>query len=124
MPHARPTAHGTAGPQLIVDAEELPPEVIAELEEIEPSVVDDLRNGVIDQIPEDVVERLPVGLQDQVPDALIDAASANPGFTALLVIIGILAAAMFAWAIFKSAIKIALVSGVLAAAAWYWFFQV
>lgn len=121
---AMPETLAQSGPISFVDVEDLPPEVIDQLEELEPDVVDDLRNGVIDQIPEEVVDRLPVGVQDQIPDALIDAASANPAFAAVLVIIGVLAVVMLVWAIFKSAIKIAVFSGILGAAAWFWFFRV
>ena len=112
------------GPVSLVGIEDLPPEVVEQLEELEPEVVGDLRDGTIDQIPEELVDRLPTSLQDQVPDALIDVAAANPGFTAALVIIGILAVLLFAWAIFKSAVRIAVFSGILGAAAWFWFFRV
>ena len=100
--------------------EELPPDVVEELPD---DVLSDLRDGLIDKIPEDVVDRLPEGVRDQVPDSLVDFASANTGFAAFLAIVGVLAVAGFVWGIAKSAIKAALFFGVVAAAAWFLFFQ-
>lgn len=100
--------------------DQLPPEVV---EGLPPDVVQQLEDGTLDKIPEDVVENLPSDLVDKVPDGLIEFAAANPTLTAILAIIGILAAVGFFYGIVKSAIKVALFSGVLSAIAWYFFFQ-
>jgi len=100
--------------------EELPPDVVEQLPD---DVVTDLRDGIIDKIPEDVIERLPESVQDRVPDSLIEFTSANTGFAAFLAVVGVLAIAGFVWGVAKSAVKAAVLSGVVAAAAWYLFFQ-
>lgn len=100
--------------------DELPDDVIDQLPE---DTVERLRDGSLDKIPEDVVEKLPDSVQDKIPESLVDFASSNPGFTAFLAVLGVLALVGVGWGIVKSTIKVAVVSAVIAAVAWFFFFQ-
>ena len=82
----------------IVD--QLPPDVVDRLPE---DIVTQLEDGSLDQIPEELVEQLPASIQDRIPDGLIDAASDNPTFAILLVVVGVLAVLGFIWGVTKSA---------------------
>lgn len=101
------------------DAEDLPPEVLDALpDDIRQEIID----GVRDQIPEDVVADLRPDVADQIPDSLVTAASSNPGLTAVILIIGVLAVLGAVWGAIKGFLKVAVVLGVLAAIAWFYFF--
>ncbi len=103
-----------------VELEDLPPEVVDEL----PSdVVEQIRDGLLDKIPEDVVSDLPASIQDKIPEGLLEAASSNPTFTKVLLVIGVLAIIGFIFGVIKSAVKWMLYSAILGVAAWYFFFQ-
>ena len=103
-----------------VDIDEIPTEVVDELPD---DVVQKLKDGVLDKIPDDVVDSLPDAIQDKVPEGLMEAASSNPTFTKVLLVIGILAVLGFIFGVVKSAIKWMIYSAILGVAAWYWFFQ-
>jgi len=102
-----------------IDVDDLPQEVIDALPE---DIRQEILDGVRDQIPEDVVESLPLDVADQVPDSLVGAASSNPGLTAVIVVIGLLAIAGAIWGAIKGFLKVAIGLGVIAAIAWFWFF--
>jgi CHASE2 domain-containing sensor protein len=70
-----------------------------------------------------VVDQLPQSVQDKIPNSLLDLASSNPKFAAVLAVIGVLAVVGFVFSIFKSAIKMAIFWGLVAAGAWFFFFQ-
>lgn len=102
-----------------IDAEDLPQEVIDALpDEIRQEILD----GVRDQIPEDVVEQLTPDVADQIPDSLVGAASSNPGLTAVILVIALLAVAGAVWGAIKGFLKVAIGLGLIAAVAWYFFF--
>ena len=103
-----------------VEIEDLPPEVV---EELPTDVVDQIKDGLIDKLPEEVVSELPQSIQDRIPEGLLEAASSNPTFTRILLIIGILAVIGFIFGVIKSAVKWMLYSAILGVAAWYFFFQ-
>ncbi len=103
-----------------VEIEDLPPEVV---EELPTDVVDQIKDGLLDKLPEDVVSELPQSIQDRIPEGLLEAASSNPAFTRVLLIIGILAVIGFVFGVVKSAVKWMLYSAILGVAAWYFFFQ-
>ena len=103
-----------------VDVDDLPPEVVDELGE---DIVQQLKEGVLDKIPDDVFDSLPGAVQDKIPDGLIEAASSNPTFTKVLLVIGVLAAAAFIFGVIKSAVKWMIYSAILGVGAWYLFFQ-
>lgn len=102
-----------------VDVEDLPPSVI---DALPPDIRQEILDGARDQIPEDVVESLPLDVADQIPDSLVGAASSNPGLTAVIVVIGLLAVAGAVWGAIKGFLKVAIGLGVIAAIAWFWFF--
>jgi cation transport regulator ChaB len=103
-----------------IEIEDLPPEVVDEL----PSdIVDQIKDGLLDKLPEDVVAELPNSLQDRIPEGLLEAASSNPTFTKVLLVIGVLAVIGFIFGVIKSAVKWMLYSAILGVAAWYFFFQ-
>lgn len=95
-------------------------------QEVLDSLPDDIREEIIsgarDQIPENIVEELPVDVADQIPDSLVGAATSNPGLTAVVVIIGVLALAGAVWGAIKGFLKVAIGLGLIAAVAWYFFF--
>jgi hypothetical protein len=103
-----------------VDISDLPPDVVDSLPD---DIVEKLRTGVLDKIPDDVFNSLPGSIQDKIPDGLLEAASAHPLFTKVLLVIGILAVLGFIFGVVKSAVKWMLYSAILGVAAWYWFFQ-
>ena len=103
-----------------VDIEELPPDVVYSLPD---DIVQQLRDGVLDKIPEDIFDSLPGAVQDRIPEGLLEAASSNPAFTRVLLIIGVLAVIGFIFGVIKSAIKWMIYSAIVGVAAWYFFFQ-
>lgn len=103
-----------------VDIDELPPEVVDELSN---DVLQQLEDGVLDKIPDDVFDSLPSAVQDQIPEGLLEAASSNPTFTKVLVVVGVLAAIGFIFGVVKHAVKWMMYSAVLGVGAWYFFFQ-
>ena len=102
-----------------IEVEDLPPDVLEALpDEIRQEILD----GARDQIPEDVVESLTPDVADQIPDSLVGAASSNPGLTAVIVIIGLLALAGAVWGAVKGFLKVSIGLGILAAVVWFFFF--
>jgi len=101
------------------DADDLPQDVI---DALPPDIREEILTGVRDQIPQDVVEDLQPDIADQIPDSLVGAASSNPGLTAVIVVIGLLAIAGAVWGAIKGFLKVAIGLGVLAAIVWYYFF--
>jgi len=104
-------------PDLIDD---LPPEVV---EDLPPSIIDQIRDEGLDTLPDEIIDRLPDSVVDRIPDEFLDVASSNPAFTAILVVVGILAVIGFFYGVAKSAFKAALFFGILAAGAWFWVFN-
>ena len=102
-----------------IDANDLPQEVIDALPD---DIRQEILDGVRDQIPEDVVATLQPDIADQVPDSLIGAATINPGLTAVIVVIGLIALAGAVWGAIKGFLKIAIGLGVIAAIIWFYFF--
>ena len=103
-----------------VDIDELPPEVVDSLPD---DIVQQLKDGVLDAIPEDIVDSLPSAVQDKIPEGLLEAASSNPTFTKVLLVIGVIAVVGFILGVVKSAIKWMIYSAIVGVAAWYFFFQ-
>ena len=101
------------------DPLDLPQEVIDALPD---DIREEIISGARDQIPENVVDELPVDIADQIPDSLVGAATSNPGLTAVVVIIGLLALAGAVWGAVKGFLKVAIGLGLIAAIAWYFFF--
>lgn len=102
-----------------IEVEDLPQDVIDALpDEIRQEILD----GVRDQIPEDVVAQLTPDIASQVPDSLVGAATGNPGVTAVIVVIALIAVAGAVWGAIKGFLKIAIGLGLLAAVAWYFIF--
>lgn len=98
--------------------DELPPDVV---EDLDPSVLEELRG--LDQIPDRLKDRIPEDVLDRIPAGLVDFTSGNPTLAIILAIVGVLAVAGFAWGVAKSAFKAAMFFGVVAAGAWFWFFN-
>ena len=103
-----------------IEIDELPTDVVDELPD---DVVEQIKDGLLDKIPDDVVENLPETIQDKIPEGLLEAASSNPTFTKVLLVIGVLAVIGFVFGVIKSAVKWMIYSGILGVAAWFFFFQ-
>lgn len=101
------------------DVDELPQEVIDALPE---DIRQEILDGVRDQIPEEVIADLRPDIADQIPDSLVTAAASNPGLSAVIVIIGVLAILGAVWGAVKGFLKVAIGLGLLAAIVWYYFF--
>ena len=101
------------------DVDDLPQEVIDALPE---DIRQEILDGVRDQIPEEVIADLRPGIADQIPDSLVGAATGNPGLTAVIVVIGILAILGAVWGAVKGFLKVAIGLGLLAAIVWFYFF--
>ena len=101
------------------DVDDLPQEVI---DALPADIRQEILDGARDQIPEDVVAELTPDIADQIPDSVVGAASSNPGITAVIIIIGLLAVAGAVWGAIKGFLKVAIGLGVLAAVVWFWFF--
>ena len=80
------------------DVDDLPQEVIDALPD---DIRQEILDGARDQIPEDVVADLTPDIADQIPDSVVGAATANPGITAVIVVIGLLAVAGAVWGAIK-----------------------
>ena len=100
--------------------DDLPPEVV---EELPPSIIDQIRDEGLETLPDEILDRLPDTVVDRIPSEYLDVAGSNPALTAVLVIVGILAIAGFMYGVAKSAFKAALFFGIVAAGAWFWFFN-
>lgn len=100
--------------------DDLPPEVV---EDLPPSIIDQIRDEGLQTLPDEVIDQLPDSVVDKIPSQFLDAASSNPALTALLVVVGILAVAGFFYGVAKSAFKAALFFAVIAAGAWFLFFN-
>lgn len=101
------------------DAEDLPPEVLDALPD---DIRQEILDGARDQIPEDVIADLTPDIANQIPDSVVGAAGANPGLTAVIVVIGLLAVAGAIWGAIKGFLKVAIGLGIIAAVVWFWFF--
>ena len=101
------------------DVEDLPQEVLDALPE---DIRQEILDGARDSIPEDVVADLTPDIANQIPDSVVDVAASNPGLTAVIVVIGILAVAGAIWGAIKGFLKIAIGLGILAAIVWFYFF--
>ena len=101
------------------DADNLPQEVLDALPD---DIRQEILDGARDQIPEDVVADLTPDVADQIPDSVVSVASANPGLTAVIVVIGLLAVAGALWGAIKGFLKVSIGLGIIAAVAWFWFF--
>ncbi|MCP4224641.1 MAG: hypothetical protein GY773_14985 [Actinomycetia bacterium] len=105
-------------PDLIDD---LPPEVV---EDLPPGIIDQIRDEGLDTLPDEIIDRLPDSVVDRIPDEFLDVAGNNPAFTALLVVVGILAVIGFFDGVAQGAVEAARCVGLGAAGAWFWFFNV
>lgn len=101
------------------DVDDLPQEVIDALPD---DIRQEILDGARDQIPEDVVADLTPDIANQIPDSVVGVASSNPGLTAVIVIIGLLAVGGAIWGAIKGFLKVAIGLGVIAAIVWFWFF--
>ena len=100
------------------DVDDLPQEVI---DALPPDIRQEILDGVRDQIPEEVIQDLRPDIADQIPDSLVGAASSNPGLTAVIIIIGLLAVAGAVWGAVKGFLKVAIGLGLIAAVVWWYF---
>jgi hypothetical protein len=115
------TPASLAAMELLTDLiDDLPPEVV---EDLPPGIIDQIRNEGLETLPDEIIDRLPDTVVDRIPDQFLDVASNNPLFTAILVIVGLLAIVGFFYGVAKSAFKAAFFFGVIAAGSWYWFFN-
>jgi hypothetical protein len=101
--------------------DDLPPEVV---EDLPPSIIDQIQDEGLETLPDNIVDQLPDSVVDKIPSEFLDAATTNPALTALLVIVGILAVVGFFYGVAKSAFKAAMFFGLVAAGAWFLFFNV
>ena len=100
--------------------DDLPDDVV---DDLPPSVIDQIRNEGLEKLPDSVVDQLPDSVVDRIPSEFLDVASANPALVAILVVVGILSVIGFFYGVAKSAFKAALFFGLVAAGAWFWFFN-
>ncbi len=100
--------------------DELPPDVV---DDLPPSIIDQIRDEGLEALPDDIVDRLPDSVVDRIPEEFLDVASTNPALTGILLVVGLIAVAGFFYGVVKSAFKAALFFGIVAAVAWYWFFN-
>ncbi len=100
------------------DVGDLPQDVI---DALPPDIRQEILDGVRDQIPEEVIQDLRPDIADQIPDSLVGAASSNPGLTAVIIIIGLLAVAGAVWGAVKGFLKVAIGLGLIAAVVWWYF---
>lgn len=100
--------------------DDLPPEVV---EDLPPGIIDQIRDEGLETLPDNIVDQLPDSVVDKIPSEFLDAATTNPVFTALLVIVGILAVVGFFYGVTKSAFKAAMFFGLVAAGAWFLIFN-
>lgn len=100
--------------------DELPPDVV---EDLPPGVIEQIREKGLETLPDSIVDQLPDTVVDRIPTEFLSAAGNNPVLTAVLVIVGILALVGFFYGVAKSAFKAAVFFGIVAAGAWFWFFN-
>lgn len=100
------------------NVDDLPQEVI---DALPPDIRQEILDGVRDQIPQEVIQDLRPDIADQIPDSLVGAASSNPGLTAVIVLIGLLAVAGAVWGAVKGFLKVAIGLGIIAAVVWWYF---
>ncbi|MDW3176547.1 MAG: DUF4414 domain-containing protein [Acidimicrobiia bacterium] len=100
------------------DVDDLPPEVI---DALPADIRQEILDGVRDQIPEEVIQDLRPDIADKIPDSLVDAGASNPGLTAVIVVIGLLAVAGAVWGAVKGFLKVAIGLGLIAAVVWWYF---
>ncbi len=100
------------------NVDDLPQEVINALP---PDIRQEILDGARDQIPEEVIQDLRPDIAAQIPDSLVGAASTNPGLTAVVVLIGLLAVAGAVWGAVKGFLKVAIGLGLIAAVVWWYF---
>ena len=98
--------------------DELPADVVDALPD---DIVEQLKDGTLDKIPTETLEQLTPDVADRVPDSLSEAASSNPGLTAVVLVIALLSLAGAVYGAIKGFLKVAIVLGLVAAIAW-WFF--
>ena len=91
------------------------------LERLPTDIRDAIKNGTLKVLPKDIVDSLPDQVSDSIPKSLIEAANANPVFTLVLVICGVIGIIGFLFGVFKSGLKTALFFGVVAAISWGYF---
>jgi len=103
-----------------IDVDDLPTDVI---DALPADIRQEILDGVREQIPEEVVQDLRPDIADQIPDSLVGAASSNPGLTAVIVVIGLLAVAGAVWGAVKGFLKVAIGLGLIAAVVWWYFFS-
>ena len=99
-----------------VNIEDLPQEVIDALPE---DIREEMLTGARDRIPENVVDTLTPDIADQIPVGLIDAASANPELTTVVIVIALLSVVGAIIGAIKGFVKMAIFLGLIAAAAWF-----
>ncbi|MCY3911187.1 MAG: hypothetical protein OXF99_06705 [bacterium] len=87
---------------------------------VDPDLLEDLRNGVIDKLPERALDCVPPDVRDDIPDELIELATANPELALVAVVIGVVATLVFLYKLAKRAFIVALVAGLVAGVAWWW----
>ncbi len=98
------------------ETEDLPQDVIDALPD---DIREEILSGARDQIPEDVVADLTPDIANQIPDSLVGAATSNPGLTAVIVVIALLSLGGAVMGAIKGFMKVAIILGLVAAAAWF-----
>ena len=76
-------------------------------------------SGAREQIPENIVDDLTPDIANQIPDGLVGAATGNPGLTAVIVVIGLLAIGGAIMGAIKGFFKVAIFLGIVAAVLWF-----
>jgi hypothetical protein len=71
----------------------------------------------------DIAERVPGGVAEWAGE-IADQVRANPELQRILVVIGMITAAIFVFGIIKQAFKAAVIGGILTVVAWFWYFNV
>ena len=69
-----------------------------------------------------LLAQIPITIPENAAE-IVDQVKANPVLAAVLVGVGLLTAAVFAWGIMKQAMKAAIFGGLLSVATWYWYFN-
>ncbi len=91
------------------------------LERLPTDIQGAIKNGTLTVLPKDIVDSLPDQISDSIPESLIEAASANPVLTLILVICGVIGVIGFLYGVFKSGLKTALFFGAVGAVSWGYF---
>ncbi len=100
--------------------DDLPQEVLDALPD---DIREEIESGVRDQIPENIVDDLTPDIANQIPSGLVGAATSNPGLTAVILIIAVLAVMGAIYGAIKGFLKVAIGLGIIAAIAWFFFFN-